>query len=404
MKRMKQKGSTLVLTTLALTVLLGIMGLGIDMGVLRYQKRLQQTAADAGALAGAGALAYGSVTTESKNATATNGFTDGTNNVTVTVNNPPASGPHTSDANYVEVLVSAVQPTYFMRIFGITSETVSARAVATNTSGASNSGCLYTLGSPDNSIEGININGNATLSATTCGIVDDGNFNTKGNALVVNAGTFGTSGDWAKSGPGGTVTCAESATCPVTNMPSAGDPFAYLTPPCSPCTGGTSWSGGGNIPAGTYSQITLTGGTLNMSGQYIITGPGGFSVSGNPTITGSNVFIYFANSATFNATGTPTVNLSPSSSGSYAGILMWQDAADTNTNGPSFGGNTGTSYNGVLYFPSDNLTFFGHNTTYSAGIVVAKALTLSGTPNVTLNGQASLPPGVHVFKNANLVE
>ena len=41
-----------------LVVLMGFAGLGIDMGMLRYQKRLQQTAADSGALAGANNLAF----------------------------------------------------------------------------------------------------------------------------------------------------------------------------------------------------------------------------------------------------------------------------------------------------------------------------------------------------------
>jgi hypothetical protein len=137
-------------------------------------------------------------------------------------------------------------------------------------------------------------------------------------------------------------------------------------------------------------------------GTYIVTGSGGMTVGANGSISGSGVFIYFANSATFTATGKPTVNLSPSSSGDYAGFLMWQDSKDTT--GPSFGGSTGTTYDGVLYFPGANLTLFGNATSYSTGIVVAGALTLSGTPNVTLKGAASLPPGVHVFKNANLVE
>jgi uncharacterized membrane protein len=43
----------LYITAAALVVLMGFMGLGLDMGVLRYEKRLQQSAADAAAIAGA---------------------------------------------------------------------------------------------------------------------------------------------------------------------------------------------------------------------------------------------------------------------------------------------------------------------------------------------------------------
>ena len=52
MTRRTQGGQALVLTAVALVALLAVMGLAIDMGVLRYDKRLQQTAADAAALAG----------------------------------------------------------------------------------------------------------------------------------------------------------------------------------------------------------------------------------------------------------------------------------------------------------------------------------------------------------------
>ena len=115
MKRKSESGQALVLAALALVVLIGFAGLAIDMGVLRYQKRMQQSAADAAALAGASNLASksGGVTAGAQNASATNGFTDtgggqtsactasnatvGT--VCVQVNNPPLSGPHTSNAN-----------------------------------------------------------------------------------------------------------------------------------------------------------------------------------------------------------------------------------------------------------------------------------------------------------------
>ncbi|MGC2282256.1 MAG: pilus assembly protein TadG-related protein, partial [Candidatus Acidiferrales bacterium] len=194
MTRKSESGQALVFTALALVVLLGFAGLAIDMGTLRYQKRLQQSAADAAAIAGASNLASssGGVSAGAVAASATNGFSAGSagsgcpppapattvGSVAVAVNNPPCSGPHNGDGKYVEVYVSEVQPTYFMSIFGVNSETITARAVATNLSGGNGGGCLYTLGPPSSSIEGVNINGNATLNGPSCGIVDNGNFNT----------------------------------------------------------------------------------------------------------------------------------------------------------------------------------------------------------------------------------
>ena len=414
MKRKNEAGNALVITVLALGVLLGMAGLAIDVGTLRYEKRLQQNAADAAAIAGSSNIAYGGVTAGAQSASATNGFTDGTNNVTVTVNNPPGAGPHTGDANYVEVLVAAVQPTYFMRIFGVNSQTITARAVATNVGGGAGSGCLYTLGPPNSAIEGVNINGSAILNAPTCGIVDNGDFNTKGNALDVNAGTFGIAGTWPKQG--GTVTCTESATCPTIGMPASGDPLAYLTPPCSSCSGGTavniSGAGTYTVNPGTYTSISIQGtGGANAPtvvfnpGTYVIDTSAGFNVKGNATISGSGVTFYFTNGATIDATGGGNrldFQLSPPTSGQYAGILFYQDPNDSA--GPQLGGDNQSSFGGVLYFPKAQLTFFGNSVSYNTGIVVADAIALSGNPTVNLEGKAGLPAGVSVIKNAVLVE
>ena len=429
MKRKSESGQALVFSALALVVLIGFAGLAIDMGVLRYQKRLQQTAADAAALAGASNLASTSlgVTAGAQNASATNGFTDtgggqtsactasgatvGT--VCVQVNNPPLSGPHASGANagkYVEVLVAVVQPTYFMKIFGVGSEAITARAVATNVSGGGpNSGCLYTLGPPSSAIEGVNINGSATLNATTCGINDNGNFNTQGNALVVNSGTFGISGDWDKKGPGGTVTCGPTQpNCPAANVPAATDPLLnQLTAPCSPCTGGTALNTTSSltINPGTYTSISISGnGNIVFNpGVYIIDGSSGITITGTPTITGTGVTFYFTNGATISNTGTGVTNFTaPGTSGQYPGILFYQDPADTN--GPTLGGNSGTTYNGVLYFSTSNVTFFGHNNSIATDVVIADALTLSGNPTVNLQGAVGLPTGVSILTHAVLVE
>src|ERR1700745_2057857 len=119
MKRKNEAGQALVFAAVGLAVLMGFAGLGIDMGMLRYQKRLQQTAADSGALAAAINLAFpasGGITAGAQNASAGNGFTDGTNNVTVTVNNPPTSGPHSGNNKYVDVRVQEVRRIYFISV------------------------------------------------------------------------------------------------------------------------------------------------------------------------------------------------------------------------------------------------------------------------------------------------
>jgi Flp pilus assembly protein TadG len=438
MTRKNQAGQALVFVALTLVVLLGFAGLSVDMGVLRHERRLQQTAADAAAVVGANDLAYGGgTTTGAQNAAVTNGYTDASSNdvtqcasasaavglVCVQVNNGPKyvpTDPHLNDTHYVEVVVSTVQPTYFMKIFGVGQKTVTARAVATNLTGSGpGSNCLYTLGLPAKEI-GVDINGHPTLNAPTCGIADNGNFNTKGNALTVNAGSFGVSGNTISSGPGGSVNCQYQVTCPSPGAPTVSDPFAGLTPPAV----GTpvAWTGTA-VPGTTYSDITISSGqTVNFpAGIYIVSG-GNFSCTGSPTITGTGVMFYFTNGATINCTGSANINLTaptptncPSCPKKYDGILMYQDPADTSTGvgnacppgsskGPQLGGNTGSSYNGVLYFPADQLWLFGNSGTIAFDVLVTDSICMTGNATFNIAGAAGLPVPIPVLSNAVLVE
>src|SRR5258708_4633261 len=221
MKLNKQSGQVLVGVAVAMVVLAGFAGLAIDMGTLRYQKRLQQSAADGAAMAGADEIRYNSgtgVTGAARNAATQNGFTDSAGDVTncaaadaqvgticVQVLRAPADvtlpdgsvipgGPHIGNTNYVEVLVSEVQPTYFMRIFGVNSKTITARAVATQIGESGNgAGCVYTLGPPGTGV-GVTTGGTPSVQAPTCGFEDNGNFTTNGSKLDINAGSIGVVG------------------------------------------------------------------------------------------------------------------------------------------------------------------------------------------------------------------
>ncbi len=151
-------------------------------------------------------------------------------------------------------------------------------------------------------------------------------------------------------------------------------------------------------------------------GTYIIEGTNGgcstqsLNIPGNSTISGTGVFFYFTGSSTVNITGTPTMNLVAPSSGTYAGLLMWQDSSDTNTNGPQLGGNDGSNYKGILYFPNDQLTFFGNACSgcgtpgYDVGYIVTGSIALSGNPTVNIDGSQDMPAGVSTNAVPTLVE
>ena len=433
MKRNSQSGQAMVFVALGLVVLLGFVGLGVDMGVMRFQRRVQQTAADAAALAEANDLGFGGVNTAAaQNGAQNNGFSGATVNfnqacpttvtsLTVTVNNPPLAGPHQSGANsadYVEVCVATLQPTYFARILGFNDVTVNARAVATNYSGATNGNnnynCVITLGSPNSVIEGINIVGHADLNAPTCGIADNGNFDPKGGALTVSAGTFGVSGSCTGNGPGCSApTCTSGQSqCPEYSVPAVGNPLATLAAPAGGTQmGSVSLNGGGNVtcPGGlcTYSSISLQGNsTVNFAPGIYTIGSGGFTCHGTPGISGTGVMFYFTNGGTFNCSGNDTINLTAPSSGTYQGILFYQDSSDTAS--ASLGGNVGSTYGGILYFPGAEPVFFGTSgTTINTGMIIADSLGMHGTPVVNIAGATGIPGGLPPtleLANATLVE
>src|ERR1044071_1629837 len=104
----RERGSILLLGVLTMFVLLAFAGLALDSCYMYFHKRNMQTAADAGAYAGALEKLRGNsdVDTAVKQDTALNGFTDGSDNVTVTVNDPPSTGSKSGNTNFVEVIVS----------------------------------------------------------------------------------------------------------------------------------------------------------------------------------------------------------------------------------------------------------------------------------------------------------
>src|ERR1035438_9390756 len=100
-----RRGYVVVTMLVSMVVLMGFLGLGIDVGYEEYVKIRMQAAADAAAVGGAQELrASGStnLVTAAKGDAASNGFTDGTNGVAITVNNPPATGYSTGNSSAVE--------------------------------------------------------------------------------------------------------------------------------------------------------------------------------------------------------------------------------------------------------------------------------------------------------------
>jgi len=406
------EGQALVLTAMALVVLMVMAGLGVDVAFLRYQKQQMQKAADAGAIGGASALIYsGNYTAAARNDAAANGFTHGTNGITVTVNKPPqtAGDPYQGNSNYVEVIVSQPQPTFFMRIGGFNSVAVSARAVGSAIGSAS--GCMYVLDPTDNNSLWVEGSGNVT---SACGIYvgsSDPSALKKSGSGNLSATFIGIVGGMNEVGSGSVTPT------PVTGIASVSDPLSGTPKP----TVGACTQTGQVVISGTTATlnqgvycggIKVTGAstvTFN-SGLYILLG--GLYITGSGTFVGNGVTFYNTGNTTYpyapiNIAGSTSMSLSAPVSGSLAGILFFEDSSVGtccgSTTSNTINGSGGAGYTGALYFPNTPLTYTGSSTLSAYTVIVAWTVKITGSTTINDN-YSSLPGGASPIHAATLAE
>jgi hypothetical protein len=110
-------------------------------------------------------------------------------------------------------------------------------------------------------------------------------------------------------------------------------------------------------------------------------------VGGQATISGSGVTLYFETGSVSFAGGA-TSNLSAPTSGTWSGVLMYQDRA--NTQSASMVGGTSQITSGILYFPSAALSYTGGSATNSqSATIISDTLSLVGSS--TIQASASSP-------------
>jgi len=154
-----------------------------------------------------------------------------------------------------------------------------------------------------------------------------------------------------------------------------------------------------------YGGISITN-NANVTfrpGTYILAG-GGLSVTGNSTLTGSGVTFYnttgLGGYAPINLTGNETAHLSAPTSGPMEGILFFQDRAiASGSTGSVVVGNSNSTFDGALYFPTTSLSYVGNSSISGYTLLVADTLSISG--NATLgDNYSSLANGSPVSSNA----
>jgi len=292
---------------------------------MQLQKRRLQIAADAAALGAAYEMALGKSdwAAAARSDAGLNGFTNGSNAVTVTVQNPPSSGSYAGDSSAIQVIVSKNVPT-FLWGFLASSSTVTASAVS---SGKPGGDCLYALNSSLS--RALMLSG--TINAS-CPVFDN---SSNSDALHLDGGSSMTAasidivGSYTNSGT--------LHSTPVTGVAAITDPISTAAPSFSSCNYTNakmdSSTGSKTFSPGTYcGGITLSGSytATFQPGLYIVTG--GINWNGGSIVNGSGVSFYFTTGGGSSygqvvISGGVTVTLSApldSSAGGIPGILMWR--------------------------------------------------------------------------------
>jgi hypothetical protein len=356
--------------------------MAVDVGTWRYQQRLEQTAADSAALAGATELAYTtsvpSITTVAQADAATNGFTNGSSNVTVTVNVPPTSGSYSGISTAVQVIISKPQPF----IFAMLGTKTNVIAEAVSSLSTANRNCIFALDSSNNAA--ITLDG-GTITMPNCGMISNGGYLFNGSATV-NAASIGYAGSsitlngasFPNASPKQAVAAADP--CPTV----AGCAYLTATPPTSgSCASQTTFNSASTItlnPGKYCSQVLLEGGGAVVFNPGVYDFQSGMTNNNAPSMTGTGVTFYMQGGALIVGSNT-VVNLSAPTTGNTQGVLVYQPVGNTNQfimNGSSAG-----SWAGMLYVPGTTLIVDGGKITNSL-MIVADDLLFNGTSGINV--------------------
>lgn len=422
-----ERGAIIVIFALMLPIIVGFVGLGLDVGLWYSTKRNLQGAADTAAVSAAYELGAGNSLSAIQTAALIdakrNGLNAGvaacngvaTSAGSCTVNVPPTSGTYSGDSSAVEVILNEPQNLLFASVISNFSLSISSRAVAI--SGGDSDACMLTLNKTVQ--KALEFSGNSAINAAGCIVASnsshDSSIEITGSASVT-ADSLSTAGDYLVNG----AALLDTVTAPKTYAAEIQDPYASLDVPAYSGCDKTEYKStpGSNVTitpsSATTPYVFCKGldvkGTLKfMPGIYVIDG-GTFNLNATAALSGTGVtFILTSSSgsnyAKYTMNGSASINLSAPTSGDYSGILMYADR-----NGPNqvntLNGNAAATFNGALYFPSSELNFAGNSSSGGSSCtqLIADTIKVTGGTDITTSGCVSAGATLATVSDTQLVE
>jgi hypothetical protein len=406
-QRRRQRGAFAVMAAIAMPLLVGILGLALDTGLLYVEHHRVYGAASAAALEGAASLAAGSSLSDISNSNSTliqsirrgarqYGYEHGVNGVSVTARTVDGY------SDRIQIDVSLPSPTLIMKLFGNNSATVSTSSIARVSTQPT---CLYVLG-------------NQTSGQS--------------NALKVGGSTNVTASCAARFGfalPNNVSTLKVTATG-YTGSTTTDPLLGVSAPTVGSCGSGSNFNnrvvtGSATLNPGVYcGGLSLKGsGTVTLNpGVYIIAGRTpddtnyGLKID-DKTVNGTNVTIYLTRRGTSGNAGTympmfiggnAVVSLSAPTTGSYAGVAIFQDRSLGDISEDDYDhkidSNAKLKLKGAVYLSNGRLTVDSNAELISSSSgslynpLIVKALETKSNAVVTLAADYSSLPSTHPLR------
>lgn len=417
-----ERGASIIILALTLPVLVGAIGLAVEISYWQLHHRAMQNAADTAAIAAA-ANNGSTYSDEGIAVAAQTGFPNGQAQITVTLSNPDTAAGCT--ANCYVATISDDVPIFFSQIVGYRGSVkvgnqretrLSATAVATTVDAYGY--CILALASSGN--QGITSNGSPSVNLNGCNTMSNTSSTCNGHNL--NAAV----GDAAGKNNG----------CGVvehSNVQPKSDQFASLASniPADPCssypqekqkTGPSSLPPTNQLsglnPSGNYQVSNSTGNYQIMCGDVALSGnttindkvlviENGSLDTGGYTLQGSGLTVIFTgtDSGSYNHYPLDTANggtldIAAPASGTWSGVALYQDPALTRNVDISAAGNSPTwNISGLVYLPHSSVTLSGAVSKSSTGArcfeMVVDNLTINGTGDIFANDNQCAAAGLN---------
>jgi Flp pilus assembly protein TadG len=414
-----RRGAVAIVMAIALPVVIGAAGIGVEAGKWYMVKRQAQTAADTGAFAGALELAAGiskataqvTMKAAAEQAAAKqaslNGFTDKVNDVTVVINIPPKTGTNKTD-DAVEVIVTRNEPLLFAALFLSEPTAIVARAVGLVEK--EGNACILALNNTKDSA--LWLTGSSELKLDNCSLTS----NSKSKKSVLFAGSQETdvSSVWSAGGINSNGGSSLPNNLHTYAWPTA-DPYSELkvikplAEVCPAVNGNKTTSYSGTLSPGVYcgntkfeGNVTLLPGTYYIDQGDLIFGSGG---SGSTVVecscgtadTGAGVTFVLTSSdpaedaGNLVTNGNPEITLRAPSRAMddngvnypYPGMLIIQDP-DASVSGDSrLNGGVNVFLDGAIYFPHQELVYEGNSGSTACTLIVADSVKVTGSAKMT---------------------